>query len=123
MGKGIKVLSRALRKTSEALLQQIGSPTAGERAQTDSISARKCNAGSPGRPGQQTLHESEPDLNALPSVLFTSISRLADAEVVSHSDFITRVRIFRALDHAQLASSSIPAAAAMMSSAPLSSLP
>jgi hypothetical protein len=43
------------------------------------------------------LYESEPDLHTLPGLLFTSISRLTDAEVVSFTEFHHASQDFRAL--------------------------
>ncbi|WP_454619124.1 helix-turn-helix transcriptional regulator [Bradyrhizobium cenepequi] len=43
------------------------------------------------------LYEAEPDLNALPGVLFAGINRLIDAEVVSFSEFHRASQDFRAL--------------------------
>jgi DNA-binding CsgD family transcriptional regulator len=43
------------------------------------------------------LYESEPDLHALPGLLFASVGRLIDAEVVSFSEFHHASQDFRAL--------------------------
>lgn len=44
-----------------------------------------------------SLYEHEPDLLALPDVLFPSVARLTDGDVVSYAEFHHRSREFRAL--------------------------
>ncbi|WP_454737039.1 hypothetical protein [Cupriavidus necator] len=43
------------------------------------------------------LYEHEPDLLALPGLLFASVARLTDGDVVSYAEFHQRSKEFRAL--------------------------